>query len=1136
MSPRGTDAGQLVFAGDGDLARRLREFDWSQSALGPVESWPQSLKTCVRIMLTARQPMFVWWGDELINLYNDAYRTILQGKHPWALGQEASVVWREIWDQVGPRAEQAMRRDEGTYDEALLLIMERNGYPEETYYTFSYSPVPNDQGGTGGIICANTDDTQRIVGERQLALLRELAAGAANARSREEACALSASCFKVDRHDVPFALIYLADPASHQFTLAGSSGMPAGHPSAPATIPFNADSIWPLDEAIRDNRATLVTDLSNFAFALPAGAWDRPPDRAIVIPIGVHGQHSQSTALVIGLNPYRPLDEKYRGFLELVASQIGSAIHNAHEYEEERKRVEALAEIDRAKTLFFSNVSHEFRTPLTLLLGPVEDLLARLDERDQATREPLEVIHRNALRLLKLVNSLLDFARIEAGRVRAEYVPTDLGRLTADLASSFRAATERAGLRLSVDCQSLAEPAYVDRDMWEKIVLNLLSNAFKYTFDGEIGITLRQQGRTVALEIRDTGVGIPETELPRLFERFHRVEGTRARTHEGSGIGLALVQELVRLHGGTIKVESVVDRGSTFTVTIPLGVDHLPKDRVAPAPSEASTSLGATAFVEEALRWIPETDLTRPGLAPVSSPDLVGVPRILVADDNADMREYVQRLLSQYYNVETVADGQEALAAVHAHRPDLVVADVMMPNLDGFGLLRSLRENPATSTLPIILLSARAGEESRVEGLNAGADDYLIKPFGAREMLARVGATLELSRVRRDTEKVIRDAMLREQIARSEAEAAHQWLHDLFMQAPALICILRGPEHVYELANPLYLQLVGNRHILGKPIREALPELAGQGIYELLDQAYQSGEQYLGTELPVQLDRHGDGTTSEVFINFVYHPFRNREGQVEGIMVHGVEVTEQVRARREIEAALRARDEFLSVAAHELKTPVTSIKGGAQLLARIMDRGILDETRLRRHVATITESADRLASLTNDLLDVSRIQTGRLALHPTTFDLRDLVASSVDRFRDTIDERYPIRLSLPTCACIAEVDAARIDQILVNLLDNAVKYSPNGSPIDVSLIAESANVTLRVRDSGIGVPEDNRETIFEPFGRADNAVRDHMPGMGLGLYICRRIAEQHGGQIWAESSGEHQGTTMVVTLPRLVGA
>lgn len=208
MAAQGTDAGQLVFAGDGDLARRLREFDWSQSALGPVEAWPQSLKTCVRIMLTARQPMFVWWGDELINLYNDAYRTILQGKHPWALGQPASVVWREIWNQVGPRAEQAMRRNEGTYDEALLLIMERNGYPEETYYTFSYSPVPNDRGGTDGIICANTDDTQRIVGERQLALLRELAVGAANARTREEACALSASCFKVDRHDVPFALIY----------------------------------------------------------------------------------------------------------------------------------------------------------------------------------------------------------------------------------------------------------------------------------------------------------------------------------------------------------------------------------------------------------------------------------------------------------------------------------------------------------------------------------------------------------------------------------------------------------------------------------------------------------------------------------------------------------------------------------------------------------------------------------------------------------------------------------------------------------------------------------------------------------------------------------------------------------------
>jgi len=205
-------------AGGGELGELMRQKDWSQTPLGRVERWPQALKTAVRIMLTARQPMFVWWGDELINLYNDAYKSIVGGKHPHALGQPASVVWREIWDQVGPRAKTAMSEDKGTYDEALLLIMERNGYPEETYYTFSYSPVPNDEGGTGGILCANTDDTQRIMGERQLALLRELAACTSDARTIEDACIRSAHSLETDLRDLPFALIYLLDP-DHRRTL-----------------------------------------------------------------------------------------------------------------------------------------------------------------------------------------------------------------------------------------------------------------------------------------------------------------------------------------------------------------------------------------------------------------------------------------------------------------------------------------------------------------------------------------------------------------------------------------------------------------------------------------------------------------------------------------------------------------------------------------------------------------------------------------------------------------------------------------------------------------------------------------------------------------------------------------------------
>lgn len=761
-----------LFIGDSEMAALMRSHNWSQTPLGAVETWSQSLKTAVRIMLTSRQAMFVWWGDELINLYNDAYRAILGGKHPEALGQPAAIVWREIWHQVGPRAETAISQNQGTYDEALLLIMERNGYPEETYYTFSYSPVPNDDGSTGGIICANTEETPRIIGERQLALLKELAAKTADARTFEQACIFSTSCLATNPYDLPFAMIYLVDSERQCVTLAGTCGIERGHLEVPETIALANDS-WHLTDVLTNHQTYVISDLRQFG-DLPTGAWNRPPQQAAVVAIAPSGRTGKAGVLVTALNPFRLFDDNYQGFLNLVSAQIAASIANAQAYEEERKRAEALAELDHAKTTFFSNVSHEFRTPLTLMLSPLEELLAA-DDLPAERQQELSLIHRNGLRLLKLVNTLLDFSRIEAGRVQAVYEPTDLAAFTAELASIFRSAIEQAGLEYIINCQPLAEPVYVDRQMWEKIVLNLLSNAFKFTFTGAIAITLQQAQQQVELTVSDTGIGIPQAELPQLFERFHRVEGARGRTQEGSGIGLALVQELVRLHGGQVQVASIEGQGTTFTITMPTGTSHLPADRIQATRTQVSTALGAAPYIEEALRWLPQESRGREGaegeLMIYSSPAFATSPtspsRILLVDDNADMREYVRRLLSRYYVVETATDGMAALDVIVHHLPDLVLTDVMMPRMDGFGLLSALRSDNRTREIPIILLSARAGEEAKVEGLAAGADDYLIKPFSARELLARVEATLKLSQLRRD-------AMQQEQKLRLESQTAKQ--------------------------------------------------------------------------------------------------------------------------------------------------------------------------------------------------------------------------------------------------------------------------------------------------------------------------------------------------------------------------
>ena len=405
-----------------------------------------------------------------------------------------------------------------------------------------------------------------------------------------------------------------------------------------------------------------------------------------------------------------------------------------------------MAELDRAKTLFFSNISHELRTPLTLMLGPTTDALrspARTLERHD-----LEIVHRNALRLQKLVGSLLDFARIEAGRAPVSLAPIRLDTFTGELAHAFDSAMREAGLAYEVSCEPLPRPVLIDPDMWEKILLNLISNALKFTFIGKVRVSMAGRGGEVELEVADTGIGIPAHELPHIFDRFHRVAGARARTQEGSGIGLALVHELSRLLGGDVSVKSTVDGGTTMTVTIPAR----PADVSGEAPVAARAA--DKRVVEEARRWLPNADATATPAAAASLAPLVidgaeRPARVLVVDDNADMREYLTRMLAPHWTVETAVDGEAALTSIRARRPDVVLTDVMMPNLDGFGLVARLRANEATADLPVIVLSARAGEESRIEGLQVGADDYLVKPFSARELIARVQVHVSLAQLRR---------------------------------------------------------------------------------------------------------------------------------------------------------------------------------------------------------------------------------------------------------------------------------------------------------------------------------------------------------------------------------------------------
>ncbi|HEX3960563.1 MAG TPA: SpoIIE family protein phosphatase [Trebonia sp.] len=754
-----------MFAADEEVGSDLTAVDWAATPLGLPGSWPQSLQTAVDILLSSRFPMWMAWGPRLTFFCNAAYRRDTLGrKYPWALGQPASEVWEEIWEDIGPRIDAVLATGRATWDEALLLFLERSGYPEESYHTFSYSPLRDDGGAVVGMLCVVSEDTERVIGERRMATLRDLGSDPSVVRTEQETLEFAERQLDRNRQDLPFTLTYLFGDDGITARLAGSTGIAAGHPAAPAALAAgDLDPVWPVAVPLRGEPALVDLDSARFP-GLPAGAWSEPPVQALMVPLAQQGGAPYGF-LVAATNRYRPLDEGYRAFIGLVAGHLAAGIASARSYQDQQRRAEALAELDRAKTTFFSNISHEFRTPLTLIMGPVQELQRLLAEASPQVREELEVISRNGLRLGRLVNALLDFSRIEAGRMQASYEPADIAQVTAELASVFRSAVDRAGLAFEVDCRPLPEPVYLDRGMWEKVVLNLVSNALKFTFDGSIRVAVRGEGGQAVVTVADTGIGVPEQEMPRLFERFHRIENARSRSNEGSGIGLALVQELVQLHGGAITASRAEGTGTTFTIRLPFGHAHLPADVIVPAGHAATVSATAGPFVQEALRWLPGTvqdgadgtgtrlvhEEITPGndTDPAAQAGRVLPARVLVADDNADMREYLARLLrTAGYQVTTVADGQAALDAVRAGAPDLVISDVMMPRLDGLGLVAAVRADARTAAVPVLLLSARAGQEASIEGLRAGADDYLVKPFSAVELLARVRSNLEMARFR----------------------------------------------------------------------------------------------------------------------------------------------------------------------------------------------------------------------------------------------------------------------------------------------------------------------------------------------------------------------------------------------------
>ncbi len=1104
-------------AGGGEMGRRIREFDWQATELGHPRGWPQSLKTCIRIMLSSKQPIWIGWGPRLLKFYNDAYIDIVRGKHPHALGEPASVVWKDIWKDIEPMLSRAMERDEGTYVESRLLIMVRSGFPEETYYTFSYTPVLGDDGRPAGMICYNTADTERILSERALKTMQQLDSLGEKKRE-DEVFAQVGRALSANTLDFPFAVLYRISEDGEHADLVATSGVDRNDARLD-------EHIWLSDpdgryeqlvSTVRQNRVTEAINRGHWK-QLSKGGWDVTPKYVVYLPIQSANRKFPLALLAVGLNPYRKFDEAYRNFLQQIADRIALGLGNVMAYEEEQQRLRILEELDKAKTLFFTNISHEFRTPLMLMLGPLEELMGHTaPEWSEVERGKVKVTHRNALRLLKLVNTLLDFSRMEGGRGHAKFVRTDMASYTQNLASNFRSVIEKAGMEFEVRVSSDPCIAYVDRPMWEKVVFNLLSNAFKYTLEGKITLELNARDGQIELSVSDTGVGIPAQELPHMFERFHRVQNSAGRTYEGTGIGLSLIKELVGLHGGAIDVESTEGVGSRFITKIPEGKNHLEASQVYEMNVEMEEAI-SDFYVGEAeslLASAPNGDYAD------SFCDDLRRDCVLIADDNADMREHVRSLLDGQYRTLTASNGLEALDMIHKYRPSLVLSDIMMPELDGIELLKAVKNDPAVGQTPIILITARAGEESRIEGIEIGADDYIVKPFSSRELIVRVQAQIRMAS------------------ARNKIEASERQFRTLTETLPQLIWMT--DENGKQLfASGRWAEYTGILPLGESSWREILHPEDFDAIMASWANSLQTGQSHRAEA------RFRSKTGEYRWYAGMGEPIRNEAGRIINWIgafsdIHDQRIfTEELERKveqrtQDLVNANRELESFNYVASHDLQEPLRKI----QTFIHLIERNNYDHELSKGYFQKIYRSAQRMGELIQSVLSYSRLSENGEALQQV--DLSKVIDDIRIDLELAIHEKQAVLIAenLP----VIDGNLLQMNQLFSNLISNSLKFSATQPEIRITGQQETGlNIPLApaelagrsyyhicVKDNGIGFEPEFSEKIFALFQRLHH--KHEYAGTGIGLSIVKKIVEQHDGFVSAESS-PGEGAAFHIWLP-----
>ena len=701
-NPRNQERPTRWNEGGGEAGALLRSIDWSATPLGPADGWPNGLKMVIGILLHSRHPMFLWWGPELIQFYNDAYMPSFgQGKHPAAMGQAGRDCWQEIWPIIGPQIDDVMTHGKSTWNEDHLVPIFRNGRLEEVYWTYGYSPVIGDDGDVDGTLVVCTETTARVVAQRRLETARALLEGTAAAGDRPALVRSAADVLAGASSDIPFALLFTVGDSPRALHLAEAVGMSRDD----VATRFGATFVAELPAlAIHGDPPGVVHQLPP---GLPGGPWPEHPTAAFVTPLCKTAGDAPNGFVAFGLSPRLPFDDAYRGFLTQLAAHICTA---QVRIDAQRVRAGLLSELEsanRAKDEFLAMLGHELRNPLSPIVTALELMKLHRDGGDTERN----VIERQVEHLVRLVDDLLDVSKITRGKIELKREVVELAEVVNSAVHMASVLLEQRNHELIVDVPRVGLAWEGDPVRLAQVLANLLTNAARYTpHGGRIQLTALRDADQVTIRVSDNGVGIAPDMLPRIFELFVQGQRSLDRAEGGLGLGLTLAKSLVTLHGGTIGAASDgLGKGTTFTIRLP-----------APSPAVVAG------------KRLP---------APASKPRATRGKRVLVVDDNVDAAEMLGELLEESgHEVMLANDPIAALKSIEERKPDVAVVDIGLPVMDGYQLAERIRQSLPGRDCRLVALSGYGQEHDFARSKQAGFVEHLVKPVDLATLLRVVDA------------------------------------------------------------------------------------------------------------------------------------------------------------------------------------------------------------------------------------------------------------------------------------------------------------------------------------------------------------------------------------------------------------